>query len=504
MNRERQLFGITGGRLFVIVAFLLTIAFTIVLTVSSAHGISFLLLIPLALFLLLAALISVDKFLLFTVFLVPLSIQLRFLFPEVTADLFLPTEPMLALIMVIIVFKAFAGREIDRRILHHPVSKVTGALLIWLFVASLTGTMPLVSIKYIITRIWFITGFYILATRLFMNERTIRNYFLAYLLGMIPVAIYYLLRLSQYGVLSQVNAYAAIRPFFNDHTALGAALAFCIPANIYLLLLKGEGKFKRLFLFLLLALFSITFIYTYSRAAWLSLAAAALLSLILILRVSWKIIIPVLVIALIAIVTTWSALVIQLNQNRQGSSLDMQKQIQSIANIRTDASNLERLNRWSSALRMSSERPLFGWGPGTYQFNYAPFQLAEEKTPISTNWGEGGNAHSEYLGLLAEAGIPGMAIYIVLLFVIMKRGIGLFKRSAENGERMMILCMMAGIATYITHGALNNFLDTDKISALFWGMTAVIVAADLKNPLPGLPPGGKEQNISPLGETERG
>jgi hypothetical protein len=44
----------------------------------------------------------------------------------------------------------------------------------------------------------------------------------------------------------------------------------------------------------------------------------------------------------------------------------------------------------------------------------------------------------------------------------------------------MILFMITGLFTYVVHGTLNNFLDTDKISALFWGMTAVIVAADLK------------------------
>jgi O-antigen ligase len=172
---------------------------------------------------------------------------------------------------------------------------------------------------------------------------------------------------------------------------------------------------------------------------------------------------------------------IRLNENRQGSSLEIEKQLQSIANIRTDASNLERINRWRSALRMSSERPLLGWGPGTYQFNYASFQLSDEKTVISTNWGEGGNAHSEYLGLLAESGIPGMSIYLVLIFVIMRKGILLFRRAGERGERIMLLCMMAGLVTYITHGALNNFLDTDKISALFWGIAAVIVASDLRS-----------------------
>lgn len=37
-------------------------------------------------------------------------------------------------------------------------------------------------------------------------------------------------------------------------------------------------------------------------------------------------------------------------------------------------------------------------GAGTYQFNYSVYQLNEEKTYISTNLGDKGNAHSEYLG----------------------------------------------------------------------------------------------------------
>ena len=43
-------------------------------------------------------------------------------------------------------------------------------------------------------------------------------------------------------------------------------------------------------------------------------------------------------------------------------------------------SNLERINRWQSAFRLFKERPILGWGPGAYQFVYAPYQKAKEKT----------------------------------------------------------------------------------------------------------------------------
>ena len=82
--------------------------------------------------------------------------------------------------------------------------------------------------------------------------------------------------------------------------------------------------------------------------------------------------------------------------------------MESFSNVSSDASNLERLNRWSCAWAMFQERPLWGWGPGTYQFEYAPFQTSDLRTIISTNNADLGNAHSEYLGPLAEQGVVGL------------------------------------------------------------------------------------------------
>ena len=35
------------------------------------------------------------------------------------------------------------------------------------------------------------------------------------------------------------------------------------------------------------------------------------------------------------------------------------------------------------------------------------------------------------------------------------------------------------LITYMAHGFLNNFLDTDKLSVPFWGFIAIIVALDV-------------------------
>src|SRR5690606_3361999 len=119
----------------------------------------------------------------------------------------------------------------------------------------------------------------------------------------------------------------------------------------------------------------------------------------------------------------WNNVLNKLEQNTQDSTgTQLSEHIQSISNITTDASNLERINRWNSALEMFEEKPFFGWGPGTYAFQYAPFQSAQDKTIISTNAGDMGNAHSELLGPLSEQGIFGPLLYVLLLVFFYYKG----------------------------------------------------------------------------------
>ena len=468
------------NNIWIICAIVLSIIFSIISMFVFKTGTPLLWFVPAGLLLILFAFVSIDRFLFLTVFLVPVSVQLRFIFPDTSADIFLPTELMLAGILILMIFKVFISREINREILINPVSIITFCILGWYLITSLTSTIPGVSFKSLITRLWFFAGFYLLAAEIFGKTERISNYFYAYIAGMVPVVIYYLIRMWQAGIFNQKAAYKAIRPFFNDHTAFGAALAFCIPVIICFLFRRKHSGIIKTGLLILLFLFSAAFIFSYSRAAWLSLFAAALVVSVLLFKISWKIVLPATICIIVTISMSWSGLIMQLNENKQESSSNIQKHLQSIANVRSDVSNMERINRWKSAIRMFREKPLMGWGPATYQFKYAPFQIASEKTVISTNYGEGGNAHSEYLGSLVDSGIPGLILYILLLFFSVRKGIIIWKTHWDKQIRNIALALVAGLVTYVVHGILNNFLDTDKISALFWGMIAAIVAIDIR------------------------
>jgi O-antigen ligase len=253
-----------------------------------------------------------------------------------------------------------------------------------------------------------------------------------------------------------------------------------IPVVITFLFLKNKTlTFKALSLITLIILF-IALVLSYTRAAWLSLAVALVVYLMYILNLERKYYIIGAVLICIVGIGVSNQMFRKLEKNRQDSSSNLGEHVKSISNIRSDASNLERINRWEAAIRMFQKKPIFGFGPGTYAFAYAPYQFSYQKTIISTNAGDKGNAHSEYIGPLAESGLPGGLTFLGIVVTLLMTSIRVIRDTTDPNHRYLLLACTLGLITYFVHGALNNFLDTDKASVPFWGFAAFIIAADLK------------------------
>ncbi len=437
-------------------------------------------LIPAGLAVIMLAVLSLEHLLLLTLFLTPLSILISYLTGSAGFDLSIPTEPVLALLLFITLFKLIVTREFSARLLKHPVTVLIGIYLVWTLVTSLTSTMPGVSFKTLAYRMWFIAGFYLIAAQLFSNERIARKYIIAYSSGLAVVVIYFLVRAGGAGLLNQQFAHSACYPFYNDHTSFGASMAFIMPPLAVMLMRKSSGVILRVFVSAMIILFIAGFIFSYSRAAWVSLIAALALSFILWLRMPVRLLTVTAAGFIVAIAFSAGWIWQKMDSTTDDSSTDLGQHLRSSSNISTDQSNLERINRWKCAFRMTEEKPLFGWGPGTYQFNYGPFQKASDRTIISTDFGDAGNAHSEYLGTMSESGLPGALIYLLLTVFTVITGIRVWYREKRTFTGYFALAVLAGVMTYVVHGIMNSFLDSDKIAALWWGFAAILVSMDIR------------------------
>ena len=452
--------------------------FIVLNTFFIAQEIYWLMVLPMVLLIAFTAFVALDVLVLVIVFLTPIAVTIHD--SNFGVSISLPTEPLLFGVTVIYILRLFYEGKVERKIFFHPITIAVLLNLTWIFFTCITSSLPAVSWKFMLSRLWFVIPFYFVALHLFKEKKNMRKYLWLYMISFAFVIIYTLINHAMENF-SEAAAHIAMNPFYNDHTSYGAMLAMYMPVLILFAFDKESPRSMRYFAYFMLLIFITGLIFSYTRAAWLSMIGAAAALVIYLLRIR---LIPILVIlgVLISLVFVYEKdIMIQLESGRYKNTKnrDVEQRLQSIANVTTDASNTERFNRWASAMRMFAAKPFFGWGPGTYQFQYAPFQISTEKTQISTNFGEKGNAHSEYIGPLAESGVIGLLTVLGILVTSLLTAGKLIYHSPNKKTRIFAMAIILGLITYYIHGTLNNFLDTDKASAPFWGFIAILVALDV-------------------------
>lgn len=437
-----------------------------------------LLLIPGGLIVFWVTLYRLDWAMWFIVAATPVSVNLT----DLTGGtgLSLPTEPMLVLVTALVLLKMLIFGEYDKRLVRHPISIAIYVYMSWMLFTVITSQMPVVSLKQWITRLWFIVPYYFVLGHLFLkNPKNAVRFLWLFLVPLIITCLYTIFIHSQYGFTKKTSTWVMF-PLFKEHTSYGAVLAMFYPAALYLTFRKSSWGFRAVAAVLLVILTAAT-ILSYTRAAWLSLVGAGAVYMVYVLRMSkttvWSLAFLVLLIAGL----NFSYISSKFERNTTDSSDDFNEHVSSVTNVSTDASNLERINRWSCAVRMFMDQPWVGHGPGTYMFLYAPYQRPSEKTIISTNGGNRGNAHSEYLSALCESGALGFLTFLGLLMTVIVVAINSYQRIEQDWIRGLLRVAFLGLITYYLHGFLNNFLDMDKASAPFWGFTALLAAISILN-----------------------
>lgn len=431
--------------------------------------------VPVFLLIIYSALVSLDKLTYLVLFTVPLSLTLEF---SEFAALTMPTEPLLFGVMLVFFFRLMYEGGFDLKVTRHPVTLAIIFHLTWMFLTSLTSTLPLVSLKYFIARLWFIVSFYFIATQIFKNIDRIRYWLWIFTVPLSLVIVYSIVQFFNYNI-EKDALYWVMQPFFKDHTIYGAVIAMMLPIMFVFSFDKSYTPQYRFFSFIFFSIILIGIVLSYTRAAWLSIVGAYIIYLIYLFKVNWKVVLAGMVLCLCIGLYFSHEIKMKFAANKQSSSKDLAEHLKSVSNIKSDASNLERINRWSSALRMFRSKPVLGFGPGTYRFKYAPFQRSYELTYVSTNAGTLGNAHSEYLGPLAEQGLLGALSIIAVIVLTIITASRIYRSTQQRSIKFLTMGVLIGLFTYFLHGFLNNFLDQDKAAAPFWSMIAIIVALDI-------------------------
>lgn len=442
------------------------------------NDLEYLALFPIGLIAILIAIFYSEIAFLTISFLTPLSINIE----EYTDSfgLFIPTEPLLFGLLLLFLMQHLFKSSISFDTWKSPIIKAVSFYLIWVFISAILSTMPLESFKFLLARIWLIVPMLFFGPVFFSKEQNRIRFIWLFCLGMAIVMGYTLYSHSHY-YFAEKQGHWVMWPFFKDHTIYGSAVAMVTPLLFGLYLSKRHSNLFQMILFLIIILTVVALYFSYTRAAWLSIVAALGVMLLIRLKIKIQWIGALLILVSGLLYANWTEVTQLLERNKsEHTTENFGERVSSVANVTTDASNLERLNRWQCAIDMFLEKPIAGFGPGTYAFEYARFQRPENMTIISTNFGDGGNAHSEYLGSLSEMGIIGFITFLAVVVAIFYQSITLYIKwpKEDRANRIMIMSIIMSLTTYFVHAFLNNYLDTDKAAVPIWGMCAIIIAMD--------------------------
>lgn len=459
---------------FIIVSFILLNAYVLVFKRDLFYIYN---LIPAAILIILLAIFDIEKIMYLLVFSTPLAISLKEMGFDGPVNLSLPAEPFMIGVTFIYFLNELSFGITDKRLLKHPITIIIFIQMIWMLITTVTSELPVISIKFILARTWFLTSCYFMCAQWFKKKQAINHHLFYYAVALAIVSIITTVKHSAYAFDEKIADWI-VSPFYNDHTAYGAALAMYIPVMFGFVLMKDKSFYFKVLSFILLAIFLGSIVISYARAGWLSLAVSLAVFVTILFKIKFRTLLITLVAGVVIFFSFQAEVLMMLGRNNTDSDGDFMANVESMSNISTDVSNMERLNRWNCAIEMFKDKPYLGFGPGTYQFLYAPYQKSSLKTIISTNFGEKGNAHSEYLGPLCEQGLVGGLLVIVLVLAVMFLGYRLAYTVKDKSLKILCICLLMAMSTYFVHGFLNNFLDTDKASVPFWGFLAMLVCID--------------------------
>ena len=126
---------------------------------------------PILILIVYLAVFKLDTVYYLVIFLVPLSINLDDIGIDLGVGIALPTEPLIVGMMLVFILKLFFDGGFEHAILKHPVTKFVIIHIAWMSLTTVTSTDPLVSLKFLLSRIWFVSVFYFIASQVLKSER---------------------------------------------------------------------------------------------------------------------------------------------------------------------------------------------------------------------------------------------------------------------------------------------------------------------------------------------
>jgi O-antigen ligase len=352
---------------------------------------------------------------------------------------------------------------------------------VWLLVAVAFSTELFLSIKFLLAKIWLMVAFFIFPLFIFREKKDFKNAFMLLLVPIMMTMVIILYRHYKIGF-SFIKIQRAIDPLYYNHVDYSTVMSMFLPL-LFIAYSLNRGKWLIRNLLILIILFFLVAIYlTYARAAMVAVGFSAVVYLAIRLKlVNWimPFIYGLITLLLVFMISNKQYMEYHTNYNKTYMHKTFAEHM--IATLRgRDMSSMERIYRWIAAVRMSTDRPVTGYGPNAFYYNYKPYAVTSFRTYVSRNT-EKSTTHNYFLYMLTEQGWPAMLLYAVLIALLFAKAQKIYYRFHDRFYKKVTL----GVAMLIAAAFINNFFselyETHKVGALFYICVALLVVLEKKS-----------------------
>lgn len=222
-------------------------------------------------------------------------------------------------------------------------------------------------------------------------------------------------------------------------------LAMVLPVGVSLLLSGRISHIARILVGYSVLMMTAGLVVTVSRAGWLAAASGVFFVVIALLhrRRFW---LPVTVVAI---------LMVFVGMYLYTSNFTAKKRVTENRLLVPDENR--RILYWRGAVRVFERAPVFGVGPGHYDYVYRQVREFHNVAQGRPGW-----AHNDYLNTLADYGIVGLAIILSTLGILAytaKQSWNCVRRRIDIGKTSNRGSIMLGVAGGLVGIAVHSFFD---------------------------------------------
>jgi O-antigen ligase len=396
-----------------------------------------------------------------------------------------PDEPLMLIITALLplLFLQLKDKFFVTSFINHPLISIMIIWIVWIGITCITSTYPLLSIKYLLAKIWYVVPFLGMTTLVVYNSNAnIKKIFLLYFVPLVLMVLFVIYRHSKLGFTFE-DVTAACSPYFVNHVSYGSLVSLFVPICVGVMLMQKTFSFKWWLMAGMTILFLVAVYLAYSRGAWAAVFFAACLVVAIRLRLVHYFFI-------LFYITITSAVFFLNTQNKY---IDFAPHFETgimhdnlvdhlIATIKgKDISSNERFYRWVAGARMSMLKPIVGYGPNTFYENYKTYTVSNFRTYVSRNE-ERSTMHNYFLFMLVEQGFVGMGLYALFIFMIFYKGQQLYHTIIDRQLKLVVMSVLCMNGAFFINNTLSELIENDKLGACFFIGIGIIVALQIKYP----------------------